>query len=321
MKFLNTNLKHSGILKMNVSKTIIKQIILSMLLSISLFNCSKDDTNDDSEPQTQNLRPIGYSINASEYSVSYNENGEVTNYSNSPSNPGVVIYNSDNKVIQCGRYSYTYNAQGRISGITEADGSTFVNQESTLVYNNEGLIATQTIRFSNASSGDSEFISRTYAYNSNNQLIYITEHNASSTLHTRDFLTYDSNENMVQRKTQRSSDGINFTDDQTLNYTYDNKKNPGYEILNNIEGTSNFSIIYLSKLTTTTFSNYAFFRLAYYSKNNVMSTQQIYSTGSTNKTYDYNYNDEDYPVSVEINRTNSDGSNTTSYKTWTYEAY
>jgi len=321
MKFLKTNQKHNNILKMNVNKTLMKHIMLSMLLSFSLFNCSKDDGDDDSGSQPQNLRLAGYSIHATEYTVSYNENGDVTNYNNNSSNPGTVIYNADNKVIQCGRYSYTYNAQGRISGITEPDDSSIINKESTIVYNNEGLIATQTFRFTYAFSGDIKFISRTYDYNSSNQLVSISEHESSSTLYTRDALTYDSNGNMVQRKLQRSTDGISYTDDQIMTYTYDNKKNPGHEALSDIQGTSNFSILYLSNLTTTDFSNYAFFRLVYYSKNNVTSLHQIFSSGTANRTFDYNYNDEGYPVSVEVNRTLADGTTNTSYKTWTYEAY
>ena len=92
-------------------------------------------------------------------------------------------------------------------------------------------------------------------------------------------------------------------------------------MLRNMGIDSNFSIISLSYSDTMYFSNYAFFRLNYYSNNNITSSQWTYTTGYTNKTYNYVYNDDDYPTAAEETTDMSDGTNYTSYKNWTYETY
>ena len=69
--------------------------------------------------------------------------------------------------------------------------------------------------------------------------------------------------------------------------------------------------------------NYASDAVFYNSKNNVISSNSIYSDGSYNRTYDYVYDENNYPISAEIEYTYPDEPerNTTIYKTWTYETF
>ena len=302
-------------------KTLLKRITFLMIVSLTLYNCSSDDDASTGEtPLLENTRLTAYSVNTIEFAVNYNTEDYISGYESSDtSQPRSVVYNTDNQIIQFGRISYMYNAQGRISQITEADDTTFRNKTSSIVYNNEGLIATQNFRFTYVSSGDTVFVNRVYDYNSSGQLISITED--SSLYKTRDLMTYDSRGNIVQIKRQSSPDGITYTDQQTTTFTYDNKKNPGKKMLENMGIDSNFSLLHIRYNLTINFSNYAFFRLSYYSNNNVISSQSTYSSGQTNRTYDYVYNDNDYPTAAEEDVALSDGTSYTSYKTWTYESY
>ena len=68
------------------------------------------------------------------------------------------------------------------------------------------------------------FVNRTFEYNGSGQLISITEENPS--YYTRDLMTYDSRGNIVLLKRQSSPDGVTYTDQDTINFTYDNKKKP-----------------------------------------------------------------------------------------------
>lgn len=301
-------------------KPLLKHITI-FIFSLTMFNCSNDDTEDIPTPQSENIRLAEFSIGVSEYSITYNEDNFISLFDSSTESnyPRAVIYNAENQVIQFDRYSYTYNTQGRISRITEPDNSSYVNQQTSIVYNNDGLVAIQNLRFTGATSGTTTFITRTFEYNSSNQLISITEDNRSYV--TRELFTYDSRGNIVQLIRQTSSDGINFSDTRTTNYIYDNKKNPGIDVLNSLTSASNFSYYYLYNIHTLDLGNYAFFRLVYYSTNNIISSHSTYSTGQSNRTYNYVYNDEDYPTAVEIHYSYSDGSEYDVYKTWTYETY
>ena len=295
--------------------------ITIFIFSLTIFNCSNDDSDDTHTQATGNIRLSEFSLGASEYSITYNEDNVITNFdSSSDTNyPKIVVYNSENQIIQFGRYSYTYNAQGRISHITEPDNSRNRNIQTTIIYNNNGLVANQTFRFTNSGSGETTYVTRIFEYDTNNLLISITEENDSYT--TRELLNYDSNDNVVQLISQTSHDGVTFSNRRTTNYTYDNKKNPGKNVLNNLTTPSNFSFYYIHNIFTMDLGNYAYFRLIHYSNNNITSSHLTYSSGYKNKTYNYVYNDEGFPTALEIHSASSDGTENYYYKTWTYERY
>ena len=141
-------------------KTLLKHMLFLMVLSLPLFNCSNDDDNfsEDPTPSPELTRPTAYSVNTIEFYLNYNTDDYISGYdSNNTNLSRSVVYNAQNQIIQFGPYSYTYNAQGRISQITQTDNTTFRNQTTSIVYNNEGRIATQNLRFTYVSSGDSGF--------------------------------------------------------------------------------------------------------------------------------------------------------------------
>ncbi|MCX7547820.1 hypothetical protein OS188_07635 [Xanthomarina sp. F1114] len=303
-------------------RTLLKQSFLTLIILLSLFNCSTDDDGEDIITPPENTRLKTYSFNSNEYLVTYNTDGYVSEYRNSPDTPGNIVYNSDNKIIQLGVQSFNYNSQGRISEITMPDTATYSNQKTNLTYNNDGLIAHQTLSYVN-NSGETKNMQRLFEYNANKELISITEKYISDSVYSRNLISYDSNGNVSQVINYYSHDDVLYSYLQDYTFVYDTKKNPSKLLLSDCGVTSNFSLYNMISLSTTNFfGNYTLFRLSYFSNNNVISSEYSSDFGSSNNSvYTYVYNDKDYPTSVEIYNTYSNGSNSTHYRTWTYETY
>ncbi|MBJ2173227.1 hypothetical protein JBL43_03205 [Aureibaculum sp. A20] len=277
--------------------------IILTILAITLFSCSK---NDDA-PRIENVRLIAYSIGANEYDLRYNDDGFLTRYKSLD-----VIYNGDNKIIQNGSFRYEYNGQGRVSKVTRT------NRETTIVYNNSGLMATFNTVFRSTDRSKS-----TFEYDSQDRLTTIVEKGLDNTVYYKITLAYDAKDNIVQYLIEQTRDGLTYTELNVTNYTYDNKNNPNYNVLTKTGNTSVINMFpFISYLQI---GNYASDAVFYNSKNNVLSSNSIYSDGSYNRIndYDYVYDENSYPISVEIEYTYPDEPerNTTSYKTWTYETF
>lgn len=302
-------------------KTLMKQSFLTIIILLSLFNCSTDDDGEDIIKQPENTRLKAYSLNSIEYAVTYNADGNVSDYRNLTDTPGNIVYNTDNKIIQLGVHYFIYNSQGRISEITMPNTAFYSNQKTNLTYNNDGLIAHQTLSYIN-NSGETKNIQRLFEYNANKELTSITEKNLNDSVYSRFLLSYDSNGNVSQVIKQYSNDDVIYSYLQTNTYVYDTKKNPSKLLLNDCGVTSNFSLYDMISLSTTYFGNSTLFSIRYFSNNNVISSEYSNDFGSSNNSvYTYVYNDKDYPTSVEIYNTYSDGPDYTSYRTWTYETY
>jgi len=284
-------------------KSLLKTFLI--LLAIIISGCSNDD--DGNQQPEQNLRLKSHTENTLDYNFNYNDDGSLKSYQRD-SNTTNIIYDAEGRIKQQGTAIFTYNDQGRISEITN---STF---QSNIVYNNEGLIA-----YFSSSYDTFGTTTTTFEYDSNNRLISALEEESSSSF-VRTTLTYDANDNLEQKLVERSSDGVLYEEDYVVNYTYDSKENPFYTTLQKIGINSNLSVVYLNGLSASIGNNIAFGRLYYYSKNNIMSISN--SSGST-KIYEYVYDDYNYPISAEMERTYSpDPSlNYTVYSTWTYETF
>jgi len=111
------------------------KIKLTVILStiIILFSCNNDD---DAQPE-QNIRLKAYSKDASEFNLNYNEDGMLSEIGRS-----AITYDAESRVEQIGRVTYTYNNQDRVSKILNENGIETI--ETTIIYNNEGLIASLT---------------------------------------------------------------------------------------------------------------------------------------------------------------------------------
>jgi len=93
-------------------------------------------------------------------------------------------------------------------------------------------------------------------------------------------------------------------------------------VLTKIGVSSNINVfnIYVSSVTVRQIAH----RGAYfYSKNNLLSSLLVSSIGTVTQSYDYVYDENNYPTSAEVEYTNSSRpeSNGTRYRTWTYENF
>lgn len=285
-------------------KNLIKTI--AILLAIIISGCSKDDDGGDSVQPEQNIRLKSRSENTIEYNYNYNDDGSLKSYQQG-SNTINIIYDAEGRIKQRGTVIYNYNAQGRISEIT---ANPF---ESNIVYNNEGLIAYFFSRYNLDTS------TTTFEYDSNNRLISALEEESSS-FFVRTTLTYDANDNIEQKLVERSSDGIFYEEDYVQNFTYDSKENPFFTTLQKMGVNSNFSLVSLNGLSTSIGNHIAYGKLSYYSKNNLTSMS---SSSGGMKIYEYVYDENNFPISAEMDYTNSSDPslNYTVFSTWTYETY
>ncbi len=292
----------------NGSLSNILKILALALMAVLIFGCSKDDDGGNPTP-TEQLRLKTYTRGATETNFSYNSDNFLNSWVEGTIASN-VIYDSENRPIQVGRTSYTYNSLARISGMTKTDEPTYV-YASNFIYNNEGLIASYD--FFNGYLGDSHI---TFMYNANNQMTTMTDKKISSLLDCRFLFTYDGNGNISQFKRQNSSDGgTTFTDAYTKTYTYDDKRNPSYELLKSLGITSNLSFMYLPTGTgNIIIGDIPILNPQFYSPNNLL-TYTSNSGGGTTFSYEYVYNEASLPTSVEI--TKNDG--TVTYESWIYE--
>ncbi|QCX39717.1 hypothetical protein FF125_15160 [Aureibaculum algae] len=282
-------------------KTFVKNIIIPILV-LTIFSCNKDDD----APIEERVRLIAYSVGANEYDLRYNEDGFLTRYGSSD-----IIYNVDNKIVQNGSARYEYNGQGRVSKVIRS------NRETTIVYNNMGLMATFNTVYNSTDRSKT-----TFEYDSQNRLTTLIEENFDASRYYKITLTYDTKDNIVQYLIEYSLDGISYTEYSVSNYTYDNIRNPNYNVLTKTGNSSVISVFpFISYLQIGNIIAYD--AVFYTSKNNLLSSNSIYSSGSSNRTYEYVYDENSYPISVEIEYTVTEepDRNNTSYKTWTYENY
>ncbi len=292
-------------------KTIIKLTVI-LCTTIIFFSCNNDD---DTQPE-QNIRLKAYSESANEYELNYNEDGTLKSYQYQSEGllKTTIIYDDEGRIKQNGNTSYTYNNQGRVSKMTRRSGSRTI--ETTIVYNNEGLIASLTSR--NETVGITT--TSIFEYDSQNRIKSLTEESSGSFVKTS--LVYGTNDNIEQMLIERSSDGVSYREYNVRNYTYDTKNNPNYNVLTKI-GVSSTINVFRIKPSFKIGNVIAYEAVYFYSKNNLLSYQSLYSEGTVTRSYDYVYDENNYPTSAEIEYTDSFGPerNGTRYRTWTYENF
>lgn len=303
MKNSNKNQDQKSNHNDSLNKTL--KILALALIAILTFSCSKDDDGGTQPPEpTEQLRLKTYTVGSTETNFSYNSDNMLSSWIER-SNVSNVIYDSENRPTQVGFWSYSYNTLGRMTGITYTSYPT--TYYANFIYNNEGLVVTCNFR-----SGSSTFKTRTFEYNANSQLVEMIEEEVGKPIY-KFLLSYDGNGNISQVKGQKSRDeGATYTDLFTNTYTYDDKKNPSYELLKSLGITSHLSFVLLSPIDDTyyIYSN-SYFQPFFYSPNNVLTR----TYGGSTFSYDYVYNEAGLPTSVEI--TKNDG--TITYENWIYE--
>lgn len=293
------------------------KIILCLTSILVLSSCSK---NDDVKNPEDGIRVKTYGINADEYNLVYNTNNQLTNYESVLENTPVV-YNADNKITENGNTTYTYNSQGRMSTITRLNSSG--SRESDIVYNEGKIVQINSIYTPNV--GVASTSQTTVVYNSDNIVDYILEYNPYNFyIYSKTEFAFDDKDNIIQQRRSTSPDGETFTTVETASYIYDDKLNPYYNILTKTGITININVI--ATVEPRTFGNKIGYQaLYYYSKNNVITINQRFSSGDSIVTQnEYTYNEDNYPIESDRSVsfvTGTDSDTYTTYYNWTYETY
>ena len=268
-------------------------------------------------------RVKSYTANGQVTTFSYNADNYLSSYNYGGSDIRNVIYDAENKVIRNWIFEYTYNNLGQVTAMTEDDGSSAINKQATFIYNNEGLVARSYNQFSYASTGETTHFTREFEYDTDGRLVSFTEKESGQSTY-RFLISYDGNGNIVQIKWQSSYDGSPYSDLYTYSWTYDDKKNPRYALLNRMGVSDHTSLVYAMEMGGDShqfLGNYVYLRMNYYNPNNMLTFSYSSSSGSFSNTYEYVYNEEGYPTSVEETRNLSDGSIDMRYYSWEYETF
>jgi len=284
-------------------------IFRAICLLVMLVGMSSCSSSDDDTPREENIRLKIFSMDSNEVEITYNEDGKVSSIGRDN-----VIYDAEGRIKQNGNTSYTYNNQGRVSKMTRRSGSRTI--ETTIVYNNEGLVAT-----SNSMDDQGKVSRSTFEYDSKNRLtILISENTNFFHKYVKTSLTYDAKDNIEQILTEDSDDGILYNRYNVENYTYDVKNSPNYNLLTKTGHSIAINLFNINP--SLRIGNYnAYETMYFYSKNNLLSSQVFNSSGTS--IYDYVYNENNYPFSVEIENTYSTEpeDDYIGYRTWTYENF
>tara|TARA_R110002033_G_C3843045_1_gene234986 strand:+ start:38 stop:937 length:900 start_codon:yes stop_codon:yes gene_type:complete len=290
----------------------------AVLIAFLLFNCSKDDDEVTQPPQAESTRLTNYTIDGVPFNMTYNDDGTLFKYQygNTFAVSATIEYNPNGDISKNGSRTFTYNLQGQIATITQnlSPTASFV---STMVYDSQGLVESITANHNNGQTGTIQI-----NYNGNNKPVLISEYNESVAVspHAKTTLTYDDFGNITQQFIERSNDGITYYDFSTTTYTYDTKKNPFALTIDKI-GTSNNQLFqFFIGMNSVSFGRQVAFASLYFnSPNNLVAIQDSFKI----ITYNYTYNDDDYPITrEEIYDDSSSGGSVYTYNSiFTYETY
>jgi len=289
----------------------------AVLIAFLLFNCSKDDDEVTQPPQAESTRLTNYTIDGVPFNMTYNDDGTLFKYQygNTFAVSATIEYNPNGDISKNGSRTFTYNSEGQIATITQnlSPTASFV---STMVYDSQGLVESITTNHNNGQTGTIQI-----NYNGNNKPVLISEYNESVVSpYAKTTLAYDDFGNITQQFIERSNDGITYYDFSTTTYTYDTKKNPFALTIDKI-GTSNNQLFqFFIGMNSVSFGRQVAFASLYFnSPNNLVAIQDSFKI----ITYNYTYNDDDYPITrEEIYDDSSSGGSVYTYNSiFTYETY
>lgn len=287
------------------------------LLVFMLSNCSKNDDEVTQPPQAESTRLTNYTIDGVPFNMTYNDDGTLFKYQygNTFAVSATIEYNPNGDISKNGSRTFTYNSEGQIATITQnlSPTASFV---STMVYNSQGLVESITANHNDGQTGTIQI-----NYNSNNKPLLISEYNESVVSpYAKTTLTYDDFGNITQQFIERSNDGITYYDFSITTYTYDTKKNPFALTIDKIGISNNQLFQFFIGMNSVSFGGQvAFAAFHFNSPNNLVSIQDSFKI----ITYNYIYNDDDYPITAEriYDSSISGGSAFTTNRTFTYENY
>lgn len=257
-----------------------------------------------------------YELHGTEYFLEYNESGELINIETLHASSNPLVRNSNNKLIKLGATNLTYNSGGLMNTIDDGSGV------GTIQYDSKDRIVRMSSDYDVTPSYKVR-VTREHTYNDSGQLIQVDEttYNFSGAYYSyaRFKMQYDTKGNIVQMTTQGSSDGETYGDATTYTYTYDDKKNPWYTILSEQAKRDPVHIEAHDLLkNTVSIGNSIVYRTYWMSKNNILSSRIEYGGGHNLKEYTYTYNEDGYPITLQVDVSSSEDDPYTYYQRWYY---
>ncbi|GAA4240804.1 hypothetical protein [Winogradskyella damuponensis] len=263
---------------------------LYIILFASMFSCSSDDNQETETPNTLIIKHIIDVRENNERNFYFDLNGRLVSITDTNALPeynyilSEFEYSNDNKLNSS---YHTYGTEEAFINLTYTDESISNYHYITFGYSTDSnvVINNNILNYNDQMDSDIEEddLNIQWTFSSDN-LKYLTQkkvtliNNANSVWNLTDY-TYDSNFNIIESHTS-----INYGTeaDYSNTYTYDDKKNP---IAESMDG-YNLALYFMDDHNTIDMS-----------PNNVLSKTD--NQGNT-LTYNYVYNDDDYPMSVTI---------------------
>lgn len=303
-------------------KTLIKLITIAFVIS-SIMACTKDNDNVNTQ-SNKNLRLKTFIKGSVEFAFSYENEKKLTGF-NFSDQAVELIYNNE-QLQKIGNWENTYNSINQLTGQyskTESNGDIYESNVS-IEYNNKGRIG-RMIVIEKKNTSNTLYLIKEYSYNDKGQLTQILE-DGDNSYKTRNILEYFDNGNLKSIKTEQLYDS-NVNDLWLYEFTYDDKRNPFFEIIPQVTQENPFT--FLENFHTLSFiyiENWAANRTYFFNKNNLLSIKYTsYSSSgdyTSERNFMYTYNEENYPTALDTEKTNSQNSNILrNFYKYVYEEY
>ena len=257
-----------------------------------------------------------HEVAGSEYFLEYDEDGMLVNVENSGSATNQVLRNGNEQVIKLGASSFSYNSGGLIKSVDDGNG------EGLMQYDSQDRLIKMSATY-NITPTYKVRVIRDHTYNGQDQLVQVLEEvydfYYENYTYTRIELEYDSKGNVVREESASSSDGETYGTPTVTTYTYDTSKNPWYTVLTE---QTNLQPLYVesNNLLNSTLSmgNSVVYRSQWTSRNNIKSSRTEYAGDYHQREYTYTYNEEGYPLTLQVDVSSSGYEPYTYYQRWYY---
>lgn len=300
---------------------------ISIFITAILFLLACNDDNNDNEwTNSINKKVIkteriynGNEAGKLTNNITYTSLGALNSYQVSMATAILNVSLTYNQVNQVTKqlinglgYTYTYNNQGRLESIS----SNANRAVTTLTYNENGYVLEAIAKSFDDLGNETNSQTNVFTYE-NDMLKSLSYENSYGQF------TYGFNYNTYDNLVNVSFNGSNSITTNTYLIQYDNKVNPTYKILENINvlNKGGWSLYNFTK--GNGLFEEAFVQglgnghtICFYAKNNFVNNQTIINVDS----YEYQYDNENFPTQLIESGTTQNGSYTLQYN-YIYEEY
>lgn len=226
-----------------------------------------------------------------------------------------VVYDNEGRLFSYDYFTYEWNETGQLSKLSDGSG----NGDLIVLYNDQDqpkeLKVTRT-----GSNNYNLDVTATLIYNGLGRLSIIDQHDTYSSdttdgeqnFYKRIELRNDNVGNVAEKITRVSEDGIDYQIHAMFEYSYDDKKNPWYAIIDRqFNFNSRITLGINQDLNRQTSAEYVggYQLHILLSEHNLTSSKYYNSELSLldERRYEYAYNDSDYPISGKLSASDRDG--------------